>query len=273
MTWQLTDPAGTGVVRERYWVTFQPGEVRVCGSCHGVNQFDQAGHTPPTNSPQALADLLAYWKLVSNGYVPPTATATATGGPATATPTKTPTKTPANSSTPTPTIPNNATPTPSLSPAAIGNCPSGVPITASRLGVRLVSGKLELRGTAVIPKPWSAVDPATNGIHVVVNGLLDATIPGGAGWRVIGSRWVFDDPLGSHGGVRHVAVRNRSRVQDGRLAFTIRAINAASVLPPLDTVQATVTLGTASECAALQWNGPAGVRPRCSAGAAMLVCR
>ncbi|MCA9774735.1 MAG: hypothetical protein KC466_20110, partial [Myxococcales bacterium] len=28
MSWQLTDAAGTPVVRERYWLTFQPGEIR-----------------------------------------------------------------------------------------------------------------------------------------------------------------------------------------------------------------------------------------------------
>jgi hypothetical protein len=37
LSWQTTDGAGTPVVRERYWLTFQPGEVRVCNSCHGVN--------------------------------------------------------------------------------------------------------------------------------------------------------------------------------------------------------------------------------------------
>ena len=56
MTWQLTDAAGASVVRERYWVTFQPGEVRVCGSCHGVNQYDQAGHVPPTEVDMRLGD-------------------------------------------------------------------------------------------------------------------------------------------------------------------------------------------------------------------------
>lgn len=64
MTWQLTDAAGTGVVRERYWLTFQPGEVRVCANCHGLSQFDQAGHTTPTNSPEALRQLLKSWKLL-----------------------------------------------------------------------------------------------------------------------------------------------------------------------------------------------------------------
>lgn len=62
LTWQLTDANGAGVVRERYWLTFQPGEVRVCTSCHGLNATDQAGATIPTNPPQALADLLTYWQ-------------------------------------------------------------------------------------------------------------------------------------------------------------------------------------------------------------------
>jgi hypothetical protein len=54
MTWQMTDGAGTPVVRERLWVTFQPGEVRVCASCHGLNNVDQTGATAPTNTPDAL---------------------------------------------------------------------------------------------------------------------------------------------------------------------------------------------------------------------------
>lgn len=62
LTWQITDAAGVGVVRERVWVTFQPGEVRVCANCHGLSSLDQAGQTTPTNPPQALLDLLNYWK-------------------------------------------------------------------------------------------------------------------------------------------------------------------------------------------------------------------
>ncbi len=66
MTWQLTDTNGDGVVRERYWVTFQPGEIRVCTSCHGLNEYDQAGNTTPTNPPQALLELLQFWQFVSD---------------------------------------------------------------------------------------------------------------------------------------------------------------------------------------------------------------
>jgi hypothetical protein len=49
-------------VRERVWITVQPGEIRVCGSCHGNNTKDQAGNTEPTNKPLALRTLLQAWK-------------------------------------------------------------------------------------------------------------------------------------------------------------------------------------------------------------------
>lgn len=62
MTWQLTGTNNESVVKERYWVTFAPGEIRTCKNCHGINTIDQAGNPPPANKPQALADLLAYWK-------------------------------------------------------------------------------------------------------------------------------------------------------------------------------------------------------------------
>jgi hypothetical protein len=64
LAWQLTDANGVGVVRERYWLTFQPGEMRVCTSCHGLNDKNQAGQTKPTNPPQALGTLLDYWKIL-----------------------------------------------------------------------------------------------------------------------------------------------------------------------------------------------------------------
>ena len=66
MSWQMTDSAGTPVVRERLWVTFQPGEVRVCASCHGLNNVDQAGGTAPVNTPDALYQLLQSWKSQLN---------------------------------------------------------------------------------------------------------------------------------------------------------------------------------------------------------------
>jgi hypothetical protein len=65
LTWQLTDTNGGPVVRERFWLTFQPGEIRTCTSCHGVNTRDQANHPAPTNKPEALRTLLQSWKAAT----------------------------------------------------------------------------------------------------------------------------------------------------------------------------------------------------------------
>lgn len=62
LSWQLTDTNGVGIVRERYWLTMAPGEIRSCTSCHGINEKDQAGNPTPTNTPVALIQLLNYWK-------------------------------------------------------------------------------------------------------------------------------------------------------------------------------------------------------------------
>jgi len=62
MTWQLAETNGVGAVRERYWLTFAPGEIRTCTSCHGINQTTQANGLVPTNTPLALVQLLEHWK-------------------------------------------------------------------------------------------------------------------------------------------------------------------------------------------------------------------
>ena len=69
------NPPGSVVVRERYWIEFQRGEIRACNSCHGVNQTNQAAQPAPANAPQALADLLTWWKahgdyLFADGFGP-----------------------------------------------------------------------------------------------------------------------------------------------------------------------------------------------------------
>lgn len=66
LTWQLTDPTGGGVVRERNWLSFQAGEIRVCASCHGINTQSQTGDGEPQNEPEALHQLLAAW-VAGNG--------------------------------------------------------------------------------------------------------------------------------------------------------------------------------------------------------------
>lgn len=66
LTWQLTKTDGAPVVRERFWTTFAPGEIRTCANCHGVNKADVVlGQPAPTNPPQALKDLLGWYKDVT----------------------------------------------------------------------------------------------------------------------------------------------------------------------------------------------------------------
>ncbi|WP_394751713.1 hypothetical protein [Crenothrix sp.] len=62
LTWQITDKQGNFVVRERNWLSMQPGEIRTCPACHGVNTTDQARQKSPVNKPQALRELLVYLK-------------------------------------------------------------------------------------------------------------------------------------------------------------------------------------------------------------------
>lgn len=61
LSWQLTDAKGTGIVRERNWLSFASGEIRVCASCHGINTTNQAGFIAPINTPKALVGLLRFW--------------------------------------------------------------------------------------------------------------------------------------------------------------------------------------------------------------------
>ncbi|MFK7956118.1 MAG: hypothetical protein AB8B96_08485 [Lysobacterales bacterium] len=60
-SWELLSDTGESVIKERYWITFQPGEVKVCDGCHGVNKEDQFGGGQSSNTPQALIDLLNYF--------------------------------------------------------------------------------------------------------------------------------------------------------------------------------------------------------------------
>ena len=54
-------------MRERYWLTFQPGEIRVCTNCHGVNTHDVFGGPIPSNEPAALRELVKWWAAPEPG--------------------------------------------------------------------------------------------------------------------------------------------------------------------------------------------------------------
>jgi hypothetical protein len=236
LTWQLTNASGVGVVRERNWLSFQAGEIRVCSSCHGVNSASQTDDPEPTNEPAALRELLQAWKA-QNGSGPGTPT-------------------------PTPTPPANAT------------CASGIVATKVRLKAAFATEAVTLNGTAVLPKPWLGVDPLANGVRLVIEGVLDVTIPGGAGWTVSqrGRRWRYADPTGAEGGVRRVDLADKSSAKTpGRLTFTIRIVGAPA-MPVVGPLDVGIRFGTAAECATAHWNGPAGAKPRCRGTAARLTC-
>lgn len=61
LAWQTTDGGGAPVVRERFWVSVQPGELRACDGCHGVNRLNQAGRPRADQPPLALRKLLLRW--------------------------------------------------------------------------------------------------------------------------------------------------------------------------------------------------------------------
>jgi hypothetical protein len=75
LSWQINQPDGTAVVRERYWLSLQPGEIRACDGCHGATATDQAGRPPAENPPLALTDLLTWFdathdSMFADGFQP-----------------------------------------------------------------------------------------------------------------------------------------------------------------------------------------------------------
>lgn len=64
LSWQMTNPAGKPVVRERIWASFAAGEIRTCASCHGINNKTLNNLGNPINKPEALRDLMKHWKTL-----------------------------------------------------------------------------------------------------------------------------------------------------------------------------------------------------------------
>ena len=60
--------------------------------------------------------------------------------------------------------------------------------------------------TAPAALAFASESARANGVRVTMTGVLDAIVPGGAGWTVSsnGRRWRFDDPTGQHGGIRRI---------------------------------------------------------------------
>lgn len=75
LSWQVNAPNGEPVVRERYWLTVQPGEVRACDGCHGATPTNQVGQGAAQNTPLALRELLTWFeathdRVFTGGFQP-----------------------------------------------------------------------------------------------------------------------------------------------------------------------------------------------------------
>ncbi len=159
-------------------------------------------------------------------------------------------------------------------------CTSGIAIERAKLVLRADPFYIKLKGEALIPKPWSGVNPVLNGVRVVVDaesgaGGIDAVLPGGARWSVngAGNRWTYSDPAGTAGGVTRMVIKDRSSAEDGLVRWVLRGAAGPAVLPDVQSVRTAVVVGNANECAALSWNPPGAARPRCDGDADGLRCR
>lgn len=163
-------------------------------------------------------------------------------------------------------------------------CGSGIAATKVSLKAASDPFSLKFKGRAVIPKPWVGIDPIANGIHLRIDSpsgaeVVDVVVPGGAavnevGWFLSRSgMWKYRDRDGVQGPVQQVVVRDMSSKEDGLIAWTLKARGGTATLPAVDSVRSTIVLGAAGECAANDWNGPTGLRPRCSGDSTALRCR
>ena len=103
-----------------------------------------------------------------------------------------------------------------------------------------------------------AIDPAVNGVRVLVNDstgatIADVVIPGGAGWKVNAkaTRWRFSNPAGV-GGIVKIRISLKGSVP-GSLRFAVRGKNGSftanqSNLPLKGTFVIDQPLATTGQC-------------------------
>lgn len=160
-------------------------------------------------------------------------------------------------------------------------CTSGIALERPRLKARATPYTMRLKTEIVVPRPWIGVDPATAGIRVVVDsptgaGGFDAMLPGGAAWKTNSSSttWSYRDDAASVAGITRAVVKDRSRVEDGRLRVIVKAKAASGpLLPDVASVRTALVVGTSEECGGVEWNAPGGASPACTGDAARLSCR
>jgi hypothetical protein len=95
-------------------------------------------------------------------------------------------------------------------------CESGISFEKPSLKMTANTFSMKLKGEAIVPKPWTGIDPVTNGVHVQVDepqgpGGVDAVIAGGSLWRVNGTatRWTYTDKAGTVSGITKIVLSDQ----------------------------------------------------------------
>jgi Right handed beta helix region len=156
-------------------------------------------------------------------------------------------------------------------------CASGIGLGKPRTALRAALGQLAVRADAVIPEPWTGIDPPAHGIRIVVSsdggGGFDVTVPGGGAWTSGTRRWVYRDKTGAVGGVTKVVVQDRRNRAAGLARVVVKGKAGSLVMPDPSSTVTTIVLGDAGECASVAWHPPSGTSPRCRGDAARVVCK
>jgi hypothetical protein len=120
-------------------------------------------------------------------------------------------------------------------------CNNVVPVFASKGRIRIKNlttpggdDRLKFAGIVTVPTT-PPIDPVSNGIRVLLvdghgGAVLDATIPGGAGWKAAGTRWRYRNPSGLLGIIK-VRIGSR-RARPGTLKFNVVGKKASFPVAP-----------------------------------------
>ncbi|MCC6849480.1 MAG: hypothetical protein IT294_13345 [Deltaproteobacteria bacterium] len=132
-------------------------------------------------------------------------------------------------------------------------------LSLGKLGAPTGDEKVTLKGLLVVDETGAPVDPAANGIRLIVGeGDLDVTIPGGAGWKTNRSatQWTYKNKAGIQG-ITYLQLKRKPKVP-GQLALKMSGKDADfSAFDDLENVSLVfdVTAPESAQCATAQWPG------------------
>jgi hypothetical protein len=158
-------------------------------------------------------------------------------------------------------------------------CSNVVPVFASKARIKirnlatpLGDDRLNFRGIVVVPT-MPAIDPATKGVRILLGGaagptMLDAIIPGGAGWRTNSAHtaWRFRSKTEVHGIVK-VTLKSRTS-RPGMLRFTVVGKKgsypvAQDEMPMKGTIVIDSPIARTGQCGEAVFPGPSPI-PHCA---------